>query len=321
MENKAHYALIGTFVLLAVMASVFFATWLSGRQFDQAYDEYTVAFTGPVRGLSKGSEVRLNGLIVGEVSKLSFDEGNPNLVFVTVQVIDGAPIFQDGFAQLEPLGLTGLNYVQIYPGTASLSMIDPEVERLPGKMSQFDTLIEGGGNIIDGTSLAIQKVNILMNEQTIEDLQAILRNLNTMSENFKDADVDTKLIEDAIKAWEQAGKDTSLAAKSVQATSDELNEFIENDMAATFAKATTTIETANQTLQDFSTLARDVSVTAQDIRDSINRLSSSGLADLEETTDALSELMITLSNIADQLERSPAQFLAGEEQEVMELPQ
>ena len=141
MENKAHYALIGTFVLLALLAATFFATWLSGRQFDQAYDEYTVEFNGAVRGLSRGSEVRLNGLNVGEVTRLRFDPVNPNLVFVTVQVIDGAPIFEDGFAQLEPLGLTGLNYVQINPGTVTLNRMDPQTQKLPGKSDQFSTLI------------------------------------------------------------------------------------------------------------------------------------------------------------------------------------
>jgi len=65
MENKANFALIGLFVLLAFAMSLCFIVWLSGAKFDQKFDEYEVSFQGAVRGLSQGSEVRFNGLKVG----------------------------------------------------------------------------------------------------------------------------------------------------------------------------------------------------------------------------------------------------------------
>lgn len=321
MENKAHYALIGIFVLLALVASIFFVSWMAGRQFDQAYDEYTVEFEGAVRGLSKGSEVRLSGLNVGEVSRLRFDPDNPTRVFVTVRVIDGAPIFADSFAQLEPLGLTGLNYIQINPGIDQTNRMNPEVQRIPGKMDQFSTLIEGGGNIIDGTTLAIRRVNELMSEDAIDDFKVILSNLNALSGNFKDADVDMTLIEEAIRSWAQAGRDVSDTAKSIKGTSQSIQSVVANDLAPAISRLDSVLQNTNQTLESFSTLAQTGAVTADDIRDAVNRLSNSGLNDLQETTDAMRELMITLNEIADQLERNPAQFLVGEESEVMELPQ
>lgn len=321
MENKAHYALIGTFVLLALLAGTFFVTWLSGRQFDQAYDEYTVEFNGVVRGLSRGSEVRLNGLNVGEVTRLSFDQSDPNLVFVTVQLIDNSPVFEDGYAQLEPLGLTGLNYLQINPGTPSLDRMKPLQQNLPGRTDQFSTLIEGGESIIDETALAIRKVNILMNEETIEDLQDILANLNNLTANFEDADVDTQLIANALNAWTQAGEDTSEAALSVKASAAEFDKLLTERVAPAFDAATLTLERSIETMNEIEILAQNGSLTAEELRLAVDRLSSRGFADLEDTTDAMRELMITLNNIAEQLERSPAQFLVGGEQEVMELPQ
>lgn len=321
MENKAHYALIGIFVLLALIASIFFVSWMAGRQFDQAYDEYTVEFEGAVRGLSKGSEVRLSGLNVGEVSRLRFDPDNPTRVFVTVRVIDGAPIFSDSFAQLEPLGLTGLNYIQINPGVNRGNRMNPETQSIPGKMDQFSTLIEGGGNIIDGTTLAIRRVNELMSEDAIDDFKVILSNLNSLSGNFKDADVDMALLEEALRSWAQAGRDVSDTAKSIKETSNSIENMVENDLASAVGRLDAVLQSTDQTLKNFSTLAETGTVTADDIRDAVNRLSNSGLNDLQETTDALRELMITLNEIADQLERNPAQFLVGEESEVMELPQ
>jgi len=58
-----------------------------------------------------------------------------------------------------------------------------------------------------------------------------------------------------------------------------------------------------------------------DARDAINRLSNSGLTDLEETVDAIRRLVTTLGRVADNLEQSPAQFISGAEREEVVLPQ
>jgi len=80
MENKANFALIGMFVLVALTAIIGFVIWLTGFQANQEYDYYEVAFAGGVRGLSQGSEVRFNGLGVGQVTDLAYDREDPNLV-------------------------------------------------------------------------------------------------------------------------------------------------------------------------------------------------------------------------------------------------
>ena len=86
MENKAHYALIGFFVLMSFLAVIAFVLWISQAQFDQKFDAYEVSFSGPVRGLSNGSEVRFNGLKEGEVSKLGLDPEDANVVIASIEV-------------------------------------------------------------------------------------------------------------------------------------------------------------------------------------------------------------------------------------------
>ena len=321
MENKAHYALIGTFVLVAVIAALTFATWLSGREFDQEWDQYDVEFSGPVRGLTRGSEVRLNGLSVGEVIGLNFDPSNPNQVYVTVQVINNTPIFKDGFAQLEPQGLTGLNYIQIYPGTISMGKINAKTDRIPGKMSQFDNFLVGGENIIDGATSAIRRVNVLLSEDAINDFQGILNNINHITGNLRDADVDPELLDSMLTSIAQTARDISKTAGAIENAAISVDSIFGEDVKGLVSDAKGAVGKVGTAIDDYSNLAENSTLVAQDIRDAINRLSNSGLSDMEETTDALRDLMITLSNIADQLEKSPAQFIAGEEREVMELPQ
>ncbi len=321
MENKAHYALIGTFVLLATIAVISFVTWLSGNQFDQEWDEYSIQFTGAVRGITRGSEVSLNGLSVGEVIDLEFAENDPNSVIVTIQVINNTPIFKDATAQLEPQGLTGLNYIQISPGSIARGAIDPEKEFIPGRMSQFDNFLVGGENIIDGATMAIRRVNVVMSEEAINDFHGILKNLNQITDNLKDTDVDPMLVEAMFKSIDQAAKDISAAAKAFESAAVEMDGLVEKDVKGLIDDARKSVGNVESTLSGFSGLSDNATLMVQDVRDAINRLSNSGLADMEETTDALRDLMITLSDIADQLEKSPAQFIAGEEREVMELPQ
>ena len=84
----------------------------------RGYDIYDVDFKGPVRGLSAGGEVYFNGIKVGQVTKLSLDRNDPNRVVAQVKLSDDAPVRVDSTATLEPLGITGVNYIQITAGTS-----------------------------------------------------------------------------------------------------------------------------------------------------------------------------------------------------------
>ena len=148
MESKANYALVGIFVLAVLAAVLSFVLWFSNAQFDQQFDEYEVVFQGAVRGLSQGSEVRFNGLSVGEVTALRLDANATNTVVADIQVQAGIPIRLDSTAQLEPQGLTGLNYIQISAGSEDLGLMTSLSGNGPypiqGRMSQIDNLVEGG---------------------------------------------------------------------------------------------------------------------------------------------------------------------------------
>ena len=186
MENRAHYALIGTFVLVALFAIIAFVAWLSSAQFDQQFDEYEVTFNGAVRGLSQGSEVRFNGLKVGEVRRLRLDPQNSSAVLVDIQVANDTPVDTKSFARLEPLGLTGLNYIQVFAGGGDTDLMrslpDNEPRRIEGQMSQLDTFLDDGGSVIESVQMALNRVNVVMSNDAIEDFQSILSNINTITD-------------------------------------------------------------------------------------------------------------------------------------------
>lgn len=325
MESKAHYALIGTFVLLFFVVITAFVAWFSGAQFDQQFDDYEVVFTGPVRGLSEGSEVRFNGLRVGEVTNLSLDTNNSSSVIVTIQVISDTPVHTDSYAQLEPLGLTGLNYIQIFSGDQNTPLLQDlpgsGPYRIPGRMSQIDGFFEGGTSVIEGAQLALNRINSILTEDTVADVKGILANVNRLSGKLAELDIDPELAKRTLVAFEEAARNVADAAAALDKAASEAQGLISTDARALLTKAEGSLGEVDNTLADISVLANNGTGLVTDTRDAVNRLSNSSLTDLETTLDDLQRLVETLNDIADGIEQNPIQFIVGEEKRKVELPQ
>lgn len=325
MENRAHYALIGTFVLISLFAVIGFFAWLSNAQFDQQFDEYEVSFQGGVQGLSQGTEVRFNGLKVGDVTRLRIDPNDTNAVLVDIQVEADTPIDTKSIGRMEPLGLTGLNYIQIIPGGEGFPLIKELPGRGPyrlvGEASRIDVLLGGGGTVIESAQAALARINAVMSPDAISDFHGILKNLNQITANLKDLDIDPALIERALVAIEQAAKDVSIAALAVDVTAKDFDTLVQTDVKSALARAEVSMGELDKTLGSIKTAADGTGDLITDSRDAINRLSNSGLTDLEETIDGIRRVVDSLARVADNLEQNPTAFLAGTEKETVELPQ
>lgn len=325
MESKANYALIGFFVLVVMASALSFVVWLSNAQFDQKYDEYEVVFQGAVRGLSQGSEVRFNGLRVGEVTRLSLDPNDSNAVVVDIQVEAETPVQTTSAAQLEPLGLTGLNYIQLSGGDAAA----PLLRELPGKgpfriqgqMSQIDTLVEGGEDVIIGAQRALARVNLLLSEDAIADFQGILANIRTITGNLQDTDIDGDIVNRVLLSLETAAKDVSSAALAVDEAATSFEGLVDDDVKSVIARAEMSMAQLDRTLADFSGFANGGEKLTTDARDAINRLSNSGLTDIEETIDGIRVAVDSLNSVIESIESNPLLFIAGEQRETVEIPQ
>jgi len=325
MENKAHYALIGTFVLIALFAVIAFVAWLSNAQLDQQFDEYEISFQGGVQGMSQGTEVRFNGLKVGDVTRLRIDPNDTNAVLVDIQVETDTPIDTKSIGRMEPLGLTGLNYIQIIPGGEGF----PLIKELPGKgpyrlvgeASRIEVLLGGGGSVIEAAQSALARVNTVMSEQGIADFHDILSNISQITGNIRDLDVDPALIERTLVAIEQAAKDVSVAAMAVDVTAKDFDALVQNDVKSALARAEISMGELDKALGSIGTAADGTGDLITDGRDAINRLSNSGLTDMEETIDGIRRVVESLARVADSLEQNPTAFIAGTQKETVELPQ
>lgn len=326
MENKANFALIGLFVLATFTAVIGFGVWLSGYQLNKQYDVYEVAFQGGVNGVSKGSEVRFNGLGVGEVTSLAYDREDPNLVIADIQVTERTPIDINSTAKLAPLGLTGMNYIEISPGldTEAPLMADMPgrgMKRIVGTESSVDELLTGGGDVVVAAQTALNRANLLLSEENLATFSSILKNVEAITASVDVSEIDATKLNDMMDSFKAAADAIAQTAQSIEGTSGSLDVVIKEDLRALLEKADGTLRTVDTTVTSFDGTAQGLDDLVVDARDAVNRLSNSGLTDLEETVDSIRRLVTTLARVADGLEQSPSQFLVGAKREEVVLPQ
>lgn len=325
MERKANYALIGTFVLVSLAALLAFTAWLSNAQFDKKFDNYEISFRGGVQGLSEGTEVRFNGLKVGDINELRIDPNDNNSVIVDIQVESNTPVDFESVGRMEPLGLTGLNYIQIIPGGPNSRLIknstDKDPFRLKGEASRIDLLLGSGGTVMESSQAALARINAVMTPEAIMDFHEILNNLKVITNNFVDLKVDPEIFNRTMQSIEQASSDVSLAADAVDLAAKDFDVLIETDVRTVLDRSKISMEKLDKTLVAIEALSKDSNQLITDGRDAINRLSNSGLIDLEETIDSIRRAVLGLESILINFEQNPTAFIVGVSEEKVELPQ
>lgn len=185
METRANYAMIGAFVIFAVIAALGFVLWLGQSQFNQDYDHYDIVFEGPVN-LGEGASVRYIGIKVGEVDRIGIDKADASKVRARIRVDAETPVKTDSTASIEFEGITGVTFVQINAGSAGAGPL----EREPGQnvpvirsiTSPFAELFSGGTEVMGRATVALERFDDLLSEDNVEAFSNILANVEAVTE-------------------------------------------------------------------------------------------------------------------------------------------
>lgn len=301
MEKDANYALVGLSTLILFMGTVIFSVWLARISFTHDNDLYDIIFQGPINGLSQGGEVRFNGIKVGEVSKIELYKPNPKNVVAHVRVSSDVPIRTDSFASTEPLGITGVTYVQISAGTASKPLLKTTTSqgKIPvilSKRSALADLLEGGGTVLTRTVEALDRVNLVLSDKNIKtfssalsDTQAVTAELKSRKQLFADAQT-------AIQDFDTATKSFTDLAKSGQS-------LVDTD--------------GKRTLKNVADAAEQANAAAKDLRGIMGKLegptgdfAANGLPQLTSAITSLQQAAESLDRLTREIEANP-RGLAG----------
>lgn len=296
MERNANYALVGLSTLILFVGMVVFIVWLVQLRFAQDYDVYDIGFQGPVRGLSQGGEVHFNGIKVGEVTKIDLDPNDPSRVIARARITSNVPIRQDSFATLEPLGITGVNLVQITSGTPAkplLKDITPkgEVPKIQSQRSTLADLLEGGGTVLTRTVEALDRINRVLSDDNIKTFSTALSDAQSVTAELRDR---RAMIADAQKAIQ----DIDLAAQQIAELSKSTQGLIDGD--------------GKRTMANLADAAEEATAAAKDLRSMISKLegptadfAANGLPQITDAVVALQTTAVSLERLANELEANP----------------
>ena len=174
METRAPFAIVGAFVLAAIVAVFGFVYWLHNSGGLGPRTAYHVQFDGPVPGLLVGAGVLFNGIRVGEVTDLGLAPDNPRRVNATISVAATTPVRADTKVGLEFQGLTGVPVVALEGGVMLANNGEvPTLIAEPG----------AGQGMTQAARDALRKVDAVLSENS-GALKDTIGNLKVFSEGL-----------------------------------------------------------------------------------------------------------------------------------------
>ena len=174
METRAPFALIGAFVLAAIVAVFGFVYWLNNTGGLGPRATYHVQFNGSVPGLLVGAAVLFDGIRVGEVTELDLAPDNPRRVNATISVATTTPVRADTKVGLEFQGLTGVPVIALEGGTQLTSS---------GKVPTLIAEPGAGLSMTQAARDALLKVGTVLSENS-EPLKDTIANFKTFSDGL-----------------------------------------------------------------------------------------------------------------------------------------
>ncbi len=317
MESESRYAVVGAFIFAIFAAAIVFIIWLGQVSFDTEYSEYQVVFKGPVRGLSQSGEVRFNGIKVGEVNHLALDPEDPNMVLARIRILAQTPIKEDSYAQLEPQGITGLSYIQIYGGSTNSKkltrMPGDAYAKIPAKTAQIDDLVAGGEDLILSANTALVRINALLSTKNIEEFSKTLANIQSISSQLSEEGSLANDLGEALRATASAAQEIENTARSFSELGKSGNRLIAEDAKEMIAQ----IETAASELQATSKQAGEL--IAQ-VSDPLDRFSDEGVSEIILALRDMRAVLQSMERVIEEVDRDPLEFMAGEPITEVEVP-
>jgi phospholipid/cholesterol/gamma-HCH transport system substrate-binding protein len=301
MERNANYALVGFASLMLFVGMVIFVVWLARVQFSREYDTYDIVFEGPVNGLSQGGEVHFNGIKVGDVTEIALDKDDPKKVVARVKVTSDVPIRADSYATLEPQGITGVNYIQIAPGSADKPLLKnmPHKGKYPvlhSKSSAISDLLAGSGTVLARTVEALNRVNRVLSDDniqaftgTLSDIHAITTEARQRKQLFADADTALTKIDSA--------------ADSITKLSDNANGMMSGD-------GRRALKNAADAAEQLKGVATDARALLAKLQGPTSDFANNGLPQLTAAVGTLQQTAQSLNRLSTEIEQSPQSLIS-----------
>ncbi len=337
METRAHYLLVGLFVIVLGVGLLGFVIWLIGAQQGGPTARYLVFYEGSVTGLRDGGAVRLNGVRVGSVNSVNLDLKRLGTVRIEIEISAAIPIKTDTVASLELQGLTGGRYILLAGGTTAAPKLEKPPDEpypvIPSRPSSLDELLQDAPDVVANVNRLLVNANRLFSRENVENFSNTIANISTLSDTLADNrdEIDSiiKRIDTALESFDNTAGSVERLASLLEQDGQRLIDKAEITLGKVDQLADTLNTTASQFAGDlrritdqaqrgtasFVKAANQVALIIEENREPILDFTSQGLFEFVSFLTEARELIGNLKTITTDVERDPSRFFFGNSQE------
>lgn len=297
MENRSHAIIAGLFVLVLVAAAAVTAIWI-GRK-NVTYETFELVSQLPVGGLSVQSQVRYQGMPVGQVQGLSFDPDRPGSIRIRIGVIPNTPVTRGTWAEISTQGVTGISNIDLRDdGRNPEPVVSTDVRPylIPVRPGFFQRLQGAGTDMVTDFEVVLRRLETFITEDNAKAFAQIMRNTQALTASLNQA---VNKLEPTIEELPALARDLRQSLKVFDGVGAEVITLVRS--------AQTTVDLLNseggpigQAVQSLRQLERSAA-----------QLQSSVLPEVNRMMDSLSRASRTFDRTLREIERAPQSLIFG----------
>lgn len=299
MEPKVNYTVVGLFVVMLLITLAFIIVSLTARGNHHRYQRYVVYMNESVSGLSEQSDVKYNGVRVGQVETITLNTNHPDKVKLVLDIDERYPIHYGTTATIETQGLTGLSYVGLRGGKPNSPILKAaggeDYPRIPSRPSLLFSLNQTVHHIVGKVDTIADSIKSVLSDhnqakvtQIVDNVAAITSNLNgnkqAINRILSHADMALANIARSSRDFPDI---TLHAKKSLQRLEQVLSQI------------TVAANSANQTF-----------AKGHDLLDTINRQL---VPKFYDNLDNFADISLSLKSLSQELSQNPAILIRGKQ--------
>ena len=260
MKKKSTDIWVGIFVVVGILLLIFMTLKIERFQIGKEKGYLISVYFDTAAGLVKNASVRVAGVSVGMVEKISLDEGKAK---VTFHLPNNIAIYRDAKAYLKAEGFLGEKYVEITLGSPGHPRVEPggviEQGTPPADMESFLSKMSDVGEDIRE---AVKPVSEILKSVDRKKVEGMINNLERFSGQLGGlADNTKKTFQKGTEAFSRLEE----IGDKVNRGEGTLGKLITDE--AIYQEAKKTIETAKEALET----VKETAETLKNVSDKIEQ--------------------------------------------------
>ncbi len=306
METRSNHVLVGTVVLLLLVALLLFTVWLAGLS-NKAAKCFDIYFSQGVGGLNKGTAVSFSGVPVGAIEQISLLPDRPEFVWVRIEVDADTPVLQGTTAQIKGVGFTGVSEIQLdgaVKGGRPIVQLGPQgCPVIPSSSGGLGALLNSAPELIDRIQRLTERLTELMSD----------KNQNSISDILENVDKTTRVLAERAPDLADAMQDARIAARNAGIAAERVGVLADSTTRLVNEQGKPAAEDLRKSIASVQAAANNLDAMIADARPGIQNLTKSTLPEANRLVRDLRDLSGSLSQFSDRLNNDGALGVLGAE--------